>query len=93
MKLTKSTLQQMIKEEVDNILQEEESDCWRDYQNGSMTKEEYENCLKRFGGEDERTGGVEPQDDWEATKKRMKARRDIAAQDRAKGKYRKRRYY
>ena len=45
MKLTKSKLQQMIKEEFD-LMQEEGADCLRDYQAGLITKEQYENCVR-----------------------------------------------
>ena len=82
----------MIKEEVDNILQEEESDCWRDYQNGSMTKEEYENCVQRFQG-DEPGEGITDTPDWESTKERMKARREHERMRHRRGKYDRPRYY
>ena len=52
MKLTKSKLQQIIKEEV-QLLQEEAADCLRDYRLGGMTEEEYKNCLRRFGALEE----------------------------------------
>ena len=54
MKITRSRLRRAIKEESQKLLNEEPSDYYRDYRNGSISYEEYQQMVKDY---ESRTGG------------------------------------
>jgi len=52
MKIKLSQLKRIIKEEIEKSIEpldEEASDCRRDYEAGGLTQKEYEACLARYG--------------------------------------------
>jgi hypothetical protein len=54
MKITERQLRRLIKEESQKLLNEEPSDYYRDYRNGSISYEEYQQMVKDY---ESRTGG------------------------------------
>jgi len=59
MKITKRQLRRIIKEELTHsLIKEEAYDCYKDYKAGTLTRQEYEDCVKRY--EDIEAGYTQP---------------------------------